>query len=554
MKKRILVVLFALALSANLRAQVTIGGLESPKAGALLDLNSTTTGGLVLSNVTLDNLRTIPYQPDWFPGIDASTADTNEDFKGAMVYHTGGNNIPVGIYVWNGKNWTPITENCLSAEDLTLSLSASSIVPPVNTPVSFNVSTGASNRCADEETYTWSVTQGIAGTDYDILGIDGDKASIQFITAGTYKVTVVVGNPYSTGTATAEKTVLVGGAVPTSLLNHVYGIVGETCLDVKKNKQPSTQSQEVFDVRIDAFLGNSYEKTYKFVHGGSYSGLSLSYEDDPNTAIIAQIIPPAVTGSGSGEATFTVKFKQNVKNLAPDNGDSLTVKLLASYKDSGGEDKLSYLEIRVEDGTCVCPAKISATEWLNFMCHNLGAAYDILSPYQLITRAHHGDWYRFGATTASRKNIDTTSDNATGWDNSNYTTSGDWPANGTPPCPLGWRLPTNAELAAAINRTETNGVLGTVNNAISYLGTWGGSFSNFSVYMKVGDHLYLPVAGYRRQDDDGSLGGRGSSGYYRSSSGANGGYSWYASFDKDGSRVNKTARTFGFSVRCVSAE
>jgi hypothetical protein len=48
-----------------------------------------------------------------------------------MVYHTGGNNIPTGIYVWNGKNWTPAGENCLGAEELTLTLTASSIAPPV---------------------------------------------------------------------------------------------------------------------------------------------------------------------------------------------------------------------------------------------------------------------------------------------------------------------------------------------------------------------------------------------------------------------------------------
>jgi hypothetical protein len=46
---------------ANLHAQVTIGSLEEPKSGAVLDLNSTLKGGLLLSNIVLDNLYTIPH-------------------------------------------------------------------------------------------------------------------------------------------------------------------------------------------------------------------------------------------------------------------------------------------------------------------------------------------------------------------------------------------------------------------------------------------------------------------------------------------------------------
>jgi hypothetical protein len=199
-------------------------------------------------------------------------------------------------------------------------------------------------------------------------------------------------DPATTVPAEKEKTVTVttDGGLPQTMLSDTYGLVGAACLDVWKSKQLASQSQEAFAARIDAFAGGNYAKTYKFVHGNSYSGLSLSYEDDPNAALIEQIIPPAVSGIGSGEATFTVKFKSDVKNLVPDNGDSLTVKLMASYKDSNNADKLTYLEIRVEDGTCVCPAKISATQWLNFACHNLGGL-DILSPSQLITREHHGD-------------------------------------------------------------------------------------------------------------------------------------------------------------------
>jgi uncharacterized protein (TIGR02145 family) len=124
MKKRILVVLFALALSANLRAQVTIGALTAPKAGALLDLNSTTTGGLVLSNVDLPDLSVIPGGV--FVGIFA-TQDTNPELAGMIVYNTN-TTTGIGVHVWDGNDWIrpcapsapgPITltgiENCTNS-------------------------------------------------------------------------------------------------------------------------------------------------------------------------------------------------------------------------------------------------------------------------------------------------------------------------------------------------------------------------------------------------------------------------------------------------------
>ncbi|MDR1653993.1 MAG: hypothetical protein LBS01_10205, partial [Prevotellaceae bacterium] len=62
-------------------AQVTIGGTNPPAAGAILDLNSTTKGGLALSNVYLDKLTYIPTGTNLFPDIIAGTNDdVNPDF------------------------------------------------------------------------------------------------------------------------------------------------------------------------------------------------------------------------------------------------------------------------------------------------------------------------------------------------------------------------------------------------------------------------------------------------------------------------------------------
>jgi uncharacterized protein (TIGR02145 family) len=105
-----LFILPALAFHActGLRAQVTIGGLTEPATGVVLDLNSPggMKGGLVPSNVTLTDLHVIPAD---FIGLKSTPTDitVKDHFRGAIVYHIGGNDMAAGIYVWNGKRWTP---------------------------------------------------------------------------------------------------------------------------------------------------------------------------------------------------------------------------------------------------------------------------------------------------------------------------------------------------------------------------------------------------------------------------------------------------------------
>jgi uncharacterized protein (TIGR02145 family) len=194
--------------------------------------------------------------------------------------------------------------------------------------------------------------------------------------------------------------------------------------------------------------------------------------------------------------------------MVPANGDSLTVKLLASYKpaETPTVTKYAWLEIRVEDGTCICPAKIYNT-WLNFMCHNLGGL-DIISPSQLITYEHHGDWYLFGAKNASMINIPT-NDTNNDWDDPNYSSSGNWPDNNNP-CPAGWRLPTNVEWSTVI--------IVSYNTSANVPDSWVAYQSDQSVFSnlkKLGNALILPAAGYR--NSNGRLNHRSSNGYYWSS-------------------------------------
>jgi hypothetical protein len=114
MKKINLFLLSALAFlaGAGLQAQVTIGGLAYPTAGAILDLNSPggAKGGLVLSSVNITSLGSIPEGTDYFPGVDDSESrDFNQQLRGAIVYNINPATVP-GVYVWTGKRWMPFGE------------------------------------------------------------------------------------------------------------------------------------------------------------------------------------------------------------------------------------------------------------------------------------------------------------------------------------------------------------------------------------------------------------------------------------------------------------
>jgi uncharacterized protein (TIGR02145 family) len=553
MKKRILVVLFALVLSANLRAQVTIGELVEPTSGAILDLNKAVKGGLALSVVDLPNFYTIP---NGFPGI-VSQADVTPavktGFRGAMVYNTGVTSPPAGIYVWNETNWTPATDNCLPAENLTLSLKASSNAPVLNTPVTFTILSNESARCAGSGTYTWSVLSGTSDVDYKILSKSGTMASIQFITAGAYTVRVEVRNPYSTGSASVETTVLAGGVVPASMKTSGYYLTGKPCYDINKSdtydsRHVATSAAARVATATDFSVPANRTRTYRFCHE-NYTNLSVSLLED-NGGLVASISQPASSDQTGtpGCKTFTVTFKSNVESLV--NGNGYSVKLLASYRDKNNQARLADMEISVQDGLCGCPAKVSSSGWLTFQCHNLGGL-DILTGSETITQAHHGDWYRFGAATASLLNVPATPTgsipNWTDPPHSDYPFQNDsqnW-LTANNPCPAGWRLPTNDNWSALVNASN--------NSLTNVPGTWGSAGNTqFGNLKKVGDYLYLPVAGYRNRSD-GSLGNRGSSGYYWSSSGHNydGGYAVFSSGSKN---VSNVYRAIGFSVRCVAAE
>ncbi|MDR1876427.1 MAG: hypothetical protein LBQ84_02245 [Flavobacteriaceae bacterium] len=101
-------------------AQIAVGGTE-PTEGAIIDLNSTNLGGLVLSNVWLVNVEFIPGSNE-FVGISSATPqDENLNLEGMVVWNInpdvvggGGKGKDEGPYVWDGYRW-----RCLGCGDVT---------------------------------------------------------------------------------------------------------------------------------------------------------------------------------------------------------------------------------------------------------------------------------------------------------------------------------------------------------------------------------------------------------------------------------------------------
>jgi hypothetical protein len=185
MTKKILVVSIALVLSANLLAQVTIGGLKEPKAGAILDLNSDAKGGLVLSNVGISSPTEIPAG---FPGVTPeNTAAVKAGLKGALVYNTNENTC-IGIHAWNGDYWERIAANFVVAQGTPLT-SPNAAIAFGGTMVDFTVSLPGA------KTYRWYACEN--NGDYEYLGMTTTNTYSKDFPTGNWKVKVIMDDCHS---------------------------------------------------------------------------------------------------------------------------------------------------------------------------------------------------------------------------------------------------------------------------------------------------------------------------------------------------------------------
>lgn len=194
------------------------------------------------------------------------------------------------------------------------------------------------------------------------------------------------------------------------------------------------------------------------------------------------------------------------------------------------------------------------TQWKEFMCQNLGATEGI-NPFSP-EAGNHGAKYQWGYKPINVNSSDDryytqTDDQANngaivGWNQTGMSDDSwsDISKTVNDPCPDNFRVPTSAQWEAVV-----------AYNTASQIGSWNPSDSNFGGMAKLGDHLYLPTAGYRRANSAGEIDTRGGlisywSSTISSSSDFAYGLSWYYSGGIQGK--SSSSKINGLSIRCIS--
>jgi hypothetical protein len=110
--KKIIVLFAVLMLTAGvMQSQVKIGDNSDPTKGAVLDLNGTYKGGLLLPKVEITNMAQIPATFSDYSSV------TPTNLEGLLVWNTYTGKE--GVYRWNGTQWNPLTVGCSAAPSAT---------------------------------------------------------------------------------------------------------------------------------------------------------------------------------------------------------------------------------------------------------------------------------------------------------------------------------------------------------------------------------------------------------------------------------------------------
>ena len=280
--------------------------------------------------------------------------------------------------------------------------------------------------------------------------------------------------------------------------------------------------------------------------GGFYSSQTVA---STGVAGLTATIAAGAFNHGSGSVTCTI------------TGTPAEAGVASFALSIGGKDCSLSLPV------IACGAYVASGVWKEFMCHNLGAntqANPFVPSWELI-----GNYYQWGRNPGcfGRDGIDgsnpcsspvygaagpwgstTANDNAgaiTGW-NTTVAPTGAWQdgvKTANDPCPAGFRMPTKA---------QWDGVANSSLNTREFVGTWTESSTSYTSGIKFGSSLLLPAAG-RRSNSNGTLGNRGSYGYYWSSTedGTTTG-SKAPFFEVDIAGEGSVPRSTGMPVRCVA--
>ena len=454
-------------------------------------------------------------------------------------------------------------------------------------------------------TFTATATNGSPVTAYEwyVNGALQGATSSTFVfntplSAGSYTIYAAAlnGCTASNTAKTQSVTVQVNRAATPDLTGN-YRLDGKMCYDIKQTDWPEGDICMPLIYRYDDFVaGTVLTFDYTFINSAAFSDLTFLVRNDAG-GVVASI---AKVGSN----TCQVTFKPEVYTLALGltKISALTFTLVAQFKNNSGQDvEVTLTGISVQDCCCGCAVRSTLTAppyngWILFQCHNLGADQNKTIQQQMdyvpsdeTDATVYGDSYAWGrvADGHQKRNSEEIASQASQFDSYGqvlstaaqyrkwiaYSGCLNWrsakndlwdftkyPTNN--PCPLGWRIPTEAEWQSIV---KTAPLVWSIPPGGQSMSPGSGNYWKWSSSSTPGwlvypnstgtgePTLFLPAAGSHACTPIGNFKEVSVAGYYWSTTPDSGDYAFRVFFDS--TTVNPGHQSFfkggGASIRCM---
>jgi uncharacterized protein (TIGR02145 family) len=440
-----------------------------------------------------------------------------------------------------------------------LDFNTSSVTPASN----YNRTYGLSLRCIAVDNPSsngtavasgYTCTTASTGTMKPGFAVSGVTQTITatVTTVGTYGITATANGVTFAATGTfagtgAQNIVLTASGTPTSGTASPYAYTLNTTPNCSFSR--TTLTVPGAPTSPAATAGNA-QATVAFTAPGSNGGSAI-------TGYTVRSSPGSFSATGASSPLVITGLT---------NGTSYTFTVIATNAEGNSVASAASAAVTpIFTSVTGCYAKAYATVYKDFLCHNLGADTS-LDPHVPVVglQGAYIQWGRRGPNTTGDARVDwqtaantpnfaaaPTDVNAnanaiSGW-STTVAADGSWAATKTAndPCPSGFRVPTQTEWAGVCTYNIASRT-GTFTNSTTYYGSALHYGPNESTKL-----LTLPAAG-SRSNTNGTLGSRGSDGFYWSST-TNYASVYNLNFVSSLVRpLSTVSRTYGFSLRCIA--